>query len=210
MPNIIKDAQSFKKYINDYGCQKWWKNIPGLRSKWFWFDAATAKSGGLYIFLSKKDFEAYQDSDTCKRLEKAPFCKNLKFEAHSALFCSEQRDGFNIWAKEKGSGFSHEDLQSARLLIYTAEISSIADPAHMGSMEVLPSKGSCNDTVWKRTGEKVRGALSRDMLDAKLALEECNGETCFKNMYLTIFEKAGAFWVSGFYIFDTEDAFQRF
>ena len=39
-----------------------WANVPGLRSKWFWFDSRRARAGAIYTFINKQAWEAYKNS----------------------------------------------------------------------------------------------------------------------------------------------------
>lgn len=62
----FKTPDEFREHMKgDYGC-KGWANVPGLRSKWFWYDEKNCKCGGVYTFFNMKAVEDYKKTDTFK------------------------------------------------------------------------------------------------------------------------------------------------
>ena len=48
----FKTPAEFREHMKgDYGTKPW-ANVPGLRSKWFWYDEKNCKCGGVYTFFN--------------------------------------------------------------------------------------------------------------------------------------------------------------
>lgn len=79
------------------------ENVPGLRSKWFWFDEATSKTGTVSTWFTKKDWETYRSDGSFEEDQfqgQHPFGKNVKYEVHENLAGSEFTSDMYSWPSQ--------------------------------------------------------------------------------------------------------------
>lgn len=69
----FKNHDQFREHMKGDMGAKGWAKVPGLRSKWFWFDAKTKRCGGIYTFYNMKAVEDYMKSDLYKAMFTFPF-----------------------------------------------------------------------------------------------------------------------------------------
>jgi len=65
------DAAGARAHMKMNGC-KLWRNVKGLRNKWFWFDEKTMHMGGIYTFYNREAAEAYQKTALYKSMWTTP------------------------------------------------------------------------------------------------------------------------------------------
>ena len=95
-----------------------WANVPGMRSKWFWYDAEKCRCGGIYTFFNMQAVEAYKKSELFKSMWTFPFIKSdtLVVEVHENCAGGELCAEMGVWPSKM------EDLSSARLLMPTFDV----------------------------------------------------------------------------------------
>jgi len=117
-------AAEFREYMTgDMGCMGW-ANVPGLRSKWFWYDEEKCLCGGIYTFFNMQAVEDYKKTDTFKNMWHFPFIKaeTIKIEIHENCAGSELTAEMGDWPVSKGGPLVFEDLKTAVILWPTFDV----------------------------------------------------------------------------------------
>lgn len=65
------DAAGARQHMKENGC-KLWRNVKGLRSKWFWFEESTMTMGGVYTFFDEASVKAYKKTPLFKSMWTTP------------------------------------------------------------------------------------------------------------------------------------------
>jgi hypothetical protein len=98
-----------------------WANVPGMRSKWFWFDEQNARAGALCVFYSLADFnKVLSTNQTLQQMidgSFSPAFKNFQMEHHEQLPGSEKTIDLQTWPKSQGGALKPEDFEDAWLLV---------------------------------------------------------------------------------------------
>jgi len=100
----FKTPDQFREHMKgDMGC-KGWANVPGMRSKWFWYDAEKCRCGGIYTFFNRAAVDEYRKSDLFKSMWSFPFIKpdSLKVKIWENTMGGELTAEMGNWPVSRG------------------------------------------------------------------------------------------------------------
>jgi len=127
----IKSLADLKAFMGDGKGTEPWASIPGLRHKYFTYNNETDVCGGVYVFYSQKDLDAYMATDLFKGAPSWPHCAELTYEVKDVLPGTEKCIEKNKWAH---SPPTREDLTAGKMLIVDVGVN------YKTGIEGLPTK----------------------------------------------------------------------
>jgi len=110
----VKSLADLRGFLGDGKGTEPWAALPGLRHKYFTYNNETETCGGVYVFYSQKDLDAYMNTDLFKGAPSWPHVAELTYEVKDVIPGTENSIEKTKWAK---SPPAREDLTAGKMLI---------------------------------------------------------------------------------------------
>jgi len=110
----IKSLSDLRGFLGDAKGTEPWAALPGLRHKYFTYNNETETCGGVYVFYSQKELDAYMNTDLFKGAPSWPHVAELTYEVKDVIPGTEKSIEKTKWAK---SPPAREDLTAGKMLI---------------------------------------------------------------------------------------------